>query len=1056
MPLSEFRSRELRDLRPVSVRAWLLVLAWSSLIGLSLAWSISHEYAQTRRLAENEARAHFNKDQAFRRWATRHGGVYVPRNARTPANPYLAGIPERDIQTPSGIQLTLLNPGYMLRQVMDEFEDLYGIRSWTSGLNAITPLNKPDTWQRNALRRLADGAGEVLEYTRINDQPHLRLMRPMETRPGCMKCHAQHGFQVGQIDGGVSIAVAMAPYLEEARKTAGILGLTHGGIWLMGLAGIWGLWRHESQHHLALAAWADERERQTETLRLSEKRWIMALEGAGHGVWDWNAVTDKVFVSRQGKTMLGFAENDAGDAMADWQKLVHPDDLKGYLADLQAHLRGETSSYSNTRRVRRKNGTYRWILDQGQVWERDQRGKPLRAVGTYTDVTAHKLVEDRLQRTLAERDSITATVPDIMYMFDAAGRLQWWNRALEKVTGWDAERIRCTPAIEFFLPEDRPRVQQAIGRAFLDGSEKLEARILADTGARTFHLNGVKLEYQDQMYLVGSGRDLTERLEAQQELERERGLFVAGPTVVFRFRNAPGWPVEYVSPNVQGVLGHAVADLKTGRPALTDLIHPDDREQVVRSMRDAVRDNIPHFEQRYRLRHGDGEWRWIYDLTAPERDADGEVTHFHGYLLDITREKRALDALEEAKDKAEAASQSKSAFVANISHELRTPLNSLLILARLLAENRPGNLIPDQLKSAQIIQESGRRLLDLINELLDLSRIEAGRIDVAPVPVDIGELIRGLERRLAPQARDKGLTLQISLDPKLPRRFLTDPRKLEQILTNLIGNAVKFTQQGGVRLEVLDCRGGDRPTDQDWDLSFVVQDTGPGIQPEHLAVIFDAFRQVDGSQRRRHGGTGLGLTISLAYARALGGDIDAESRPGSGSRFTLFLSEYREQSNIDSAPANEPSPPAPPNPLLLLPQTGELENAGFAGETVLIMDADMRNAFTLSRALRVQGLQTLIAADAAQAITKLRQAEQISALVTHQTNVNPEACEQLRALLQERQRRTPPVIALISEPEGQRGASCRAFAVDVSLQVPVEFETLLSRLRELIDHGGTG
>lgn len=200
-----------------------------------LVWDqhVAHRHAEE--LAKKEARSNFNKDLAFRMWATQHGGVYVPIDERTPPNPGLVHLAERDIQTPSGKKLTLMNPAYILRQVMDEYGELYGIKGKITSFKLINPNNAPDEWEATALRRFEQGEKEVFEFADINGQPHLRLMKPMIVVAGCLKCHAFQGYQIGDVRGGVGVAIPMQPYLKDVRESFMPRLVTLGLIWLLGL-----------------------------------------------------------------------------------------------------------------------------------------------------------------------------------------------------------------------------------------------------------------------------------------------------------------------------------------------------------------------------------------------------------------------------------------------------------------------------------------------------------------------------------------------------------------------------------------------------------------------------------------------------------------------------------------------------------------------------------------------------------------------------------------------------------------------------------------------------
>jgi CheY-like chemotaxis protein/signal transduction histidine kinase/CHASE3 domain sensor protein len=248
----------------------------------------------------------------------------------------------------------------------------------------------------------------------------------------------------------------------------------------------------------------------------------------------------------------------------------------------------------------------------------------------------------------------------------------------------------------------------------------------------------------------------------------------------------------------------------------------------------------------------------------------------------------------------ERASQYKSEFLANMSHELRTPLNSSLILARLLADNPRGNLDEEQVKFSESIYSAGNDLLNLINDILDIAKVEAGKLEVRAEITSVHSLGETLKRTFEPLAKQKHLAFELSFAPGLPQTLFTDRQRVEQILKNLLSNAVKFTDTGKVTMNVQ--RHGER------DIAFKVTDSGIGIAPDQHELIFEAFRQADGATNRRYGGTGLGLSISRDLARLLGGSIAIESRPGQGSTFTLIIPVQYEEGQAAPQPAATPSP----------------------------------------------------------------------------------------------------------------------------------------------------
>ncbi|WUS99586.1 HAMP domain-containing protein [Streptomyces sp. NBC_00708] len=286
-----------------------------------------------------------------------------------------------------------------------------------------------------------------------------------------------------------------------------------------------------------------------------------------------------------------------------------------------------------------------------------------------------------------------------------------------------------------------------------------------------------------------------------------------------------------------------------------------------------------------------------------------------------TEIEEARQVLEERAEQLAVSMRYKSEFLANMSHELRTPLNSLLILAKLLADNAEGNLSPKQVEFAETIHGAGSDLLQLINDILDLSKVEAGKMDVSPTRIALVQLVDYVEATFRPLTAEKGLDFSVRVSPELPATLHTDEQRLLQVLRNLLSNAVKFTDSGAVEL-VIRHAGQEVPDaireqlleagslrDADGDLiAFSVTDTGIGIAASKMRVIFEAFKQADGTTSRKYGGTGLGLSISREIARLLGGEIHAASEPGRGSTFTLYLPLHPSELPPQGYPQIAPGP----------------------------------------------------------------------------------------------------------------------------------------------------
>ena len=324
-------------------------------------------------------------------------------------------------------------------------------------------------------------------------------------------------------------------------------------------------------------------------------------------------------------------------------------------------------------------------------------------------------------------------------------------------------------------------------------------------------------------------------------------------------------------------------------------------------------------------------------LKATNEDLEGKARLLSEQNAEVARKNNEIElARQELEEKAEQlalSSKYKSEFLANMSHELRTPLNSLLILSKLLSQNPDGNLTAQQVEYASTIHAAGSDLLTLINEILDLAKIESGAMDVDVRPVAFSTFKEYVDRNFRPVAEQKGIDFKIELGPDLPGTILTDPQRLQQVIRNLLANAFKFTEAGSVTLQV-------SPATEGWDprnteltraesvISFAISDTGIGIPSDKQHVIFEAFQQADGTTSRKYGGTGLGLSISREIAAALHGEISVVSTPGQGSTFTFYLPQSYAPSASGSAPRREAAPMARQPLFPRLPAPGAQSNPG--------------------------------------------------------------------------------------------------------------------------------
>ena len=427
--------------------------------------------------------------------------------------------------------------------------------------------------------------------------------------------------------------------------------------------------------------------------------------------------------------------------------------------------------------------------------------------------------------------------------------------------------------------------------------------------------------------------------------------------------------------------------------------------------------------------------------------------------------------LEEKAQQLTRTSAYKNEFLANMSHELRTPLNSLLLLARLLADNADRNLTSKQIEFARTIHSAGSDLLSLIDDVLDLSKIEAGRMDVEPDQVDLEGLRSYVEQAFRPQADEKGLDFGVDLAADLPDALVTDSQRLQQILRNLLANAVKFTDNGRVTLSITVA-----PPGTDFDMpslrqsgqvvAFAVTDTGIGISDEKLSLIFEAFQQADGTTSRKYGGTGLGLSISRELAALLGGEIVVESVPGEGSTFTLFMPDSfvpdaRTAPLLPPAPAPaavaqpRSTPPSLDFPLLtprpednhvVTPASRQLD-----GATVLIVDDAVLNVFALTSALEMHGLNVLYSDNGVDGVRILAEHPEVDIVLMDAMMPDQDGYETTRGIRRNQRFRDLPVVFLTAKAmPGDRESALAAGASDY-ITKPVDLDELIELMARWVN-----
>lgn len=686
-----------------------------------------------------------------------------------------------------------------------------------------------------------------------------------------------------------------------------------------------------------------------------------------------------------------------------------------------------------------------YVTTTGKSFWGNLAAKPLQVAGNrinlvrVTDITERKQAEAALRQSEAHKSALISALPDLMMRIDRDGIYLEFNTTQTFKVINRADNFIGTHVYDSLPQAVAQRRLDAIEAALESGSIQIyEQELWIDGQPQTEEVRVVPYKSNEVLLLV---RDISDRKQAEAALQaktEELDQFFSVSLDLFCIADIHGY-FHRLNNQWEKTLGYSLVDLE-GKPFLT-YVHPDDLENTKAAIADlAAQREILNFVNRYRC--SDGSYRWLEWRSFPAGNL------IYAAARDITVRKQTELELQQAKEAAELASRSKSVFLANMSHELRTPLNIILGFTQLMT--RDSTLAVEHQESMQLIHTNSIHLLKLIDEVLDLSKIEAGCLTLKEQELDLVELLNSLCNTLSLCARDKGLQLYLKILPDVPQYIVTDAQKLRQVLINLVGNAIKFTHHGSVHLLVAladpavqdaSLGTGDRPSSPSkCCLRFSVTDTGVGIAPHDLEMIFEAFVQAPVGQEIL-AGTGLGLTISRRLIQFLGGDLRVSSTLGQGSTFEFTLLS-RSTSTVSSTP----------------PASTQWATAIASGQPtcrILVVDDQASNRLLMVRLLTKLGFEVEEAADGEDAIQQWRQWQPHAILMDMRMPVmnGYEATHQIRA---EEATKTVIIIALTSQAFAEDEATALSVGCDDYISKPVRLESLFSKLTKHLGVQFTG
>ena len=611
-------------------------------------------------------------------------------------------------------------------------------------------------------------------------------------------------------------------------------------------------------------------------LRQSEEKFRSFVENASDVILALSLQGHTLYVSPNIEKMLGYKQDEIINHPM--HEYVHPEDLQSYLMQVKDYLVRGLPSENMEYRIRHKNGEWRWVQVTTSI-NRDSN-QNLYGIAILRDFTKDKLAQNELKRL----SLVASQSTNIIVITNANREVEWVNDAFTKLTGYTKEEVvGKNPGTFLQGPLTSKRDLERIHEGLLSGKPfKAEVYNYSKNGRGYWvevYITPTYGEKGELQSYIAVENDITERKHSEEQiLKLTKGIENSPTVVVITDSNGV---IEYVNNRFTEVTGYTPQETQGHTPRI--LKSGFHNRKFYKDLWDTIKAGNNWVGEIYNTKK-DGTYYWESATISPIMNADNEITHFIALKEDITDRKLMYDEMLETLDRAEQATRAKSEFLATMSHEIRTPMNGVIGMTSLLAKTK---LTDEQLDYVNTIRNSGDALLTIINDILDFSKIESGRMELELHPFDIRQCIEDVVDLFWLKSTQKGISLTYSISPSIKHKVLGDVTRVRQILVNLVGNAIKFTEEGGIHIDVK-LKRKDKATKTS-EITFSVKDSGLGIPGDKLSKLFTPFTQVDSSITRRFGGTGLGLAITSRLLELMSSHIYVDSQEGNGSNFYFTL-----------------------------------------------------------------------------------------------------------------------------------------------------------------------
>ena len=628
----------------------------------------------------------------------------------------------------------------------------------------------------------------------------------------------------------------------------------------------------------------------TETLQKSEQHISLAQESSSFvGTWDWHVEENRVVADARFAELFNVDVDKAavGAPIEDFIAAIHPDDVESHVQASIEYTLQHGGDFSEEYRLIQKNGSIVWVLARGYGYK-NAAGKVSRFTGIAVNMTAQREAAEALRESERQFRMLADFMPQHIWTARADGSLDYSNERCRNYTG--LSHSRDYDWISVVHPEDLPEAMEKWTYSIKTGEPyKVQFRIRNHATGEYRWFLGRALSIMDEtgsiIRWLGTNTDIEEEKQSAEEMRLARKhlelMVESAQDFAIISMNLSGHVISW-NKGAERIFGYAPDEI-IGHTVNVIFTDPDLENGVPQFELDTAAQTGRAEDERWHLRKN-GDRFYASGIMAAMYNDTGEIEGFTKIARDMTAQKNAEKALIDARNAAEAANIAKTEFLANMSHEIRTPMNAVIGLSNILATTEP--LTKKQSEFIKTLQMSADSLLMLINDLLDISKIEARTVELEQIPFDVTQLVQEVSSMMNVRVKEKNLTFTASGEDVKNIMFIGDPTRLRQIVSNLCSNAIKFTEFGNVHVSITHA-----PTDREniENIFIAVQDTGIGIAPNKLSTIFEKFIQADTSINRKYGGTGLGLAITKTLVEIMGGSISVTSKVGQGSVFTVCI-----------------------------------------------------------------------------------------------------------------------------------------------------------------------